>query len=341
MNFNQGLPFEDNQYDCVVSIEVIGRYPENERNAGMVWKILKLTAFNFFIIISSSGFASEPVPVFVSIVPQKYFVQQIGKDRVDVQVMVQPGASPATYEPRPRQMANLSKTKLYFAIGVPFEQTWLKKIAAANSEMKVIHTDQGIEKIAMAARHHDETKPHHGEKSHHEKSDMAHNGHEHGGLDPHIWLSPPLVMTQARTILNGLLAVDPAHRATYEANYNAFISEIIDLDIELKKIFAGMRERRFMAFHPSWGYFAHCYDLRQVPIEIEGKNPRPAQLKALIEYARERGIKVVFVQPQFSVKSASLVAKAIGGQIAIVDPLAENWAASLREVAEKLKAALK
>lgn len=296
--------------------------------------LLKLTVLCLLTPVASAGFARDPIPVFVSIVPQKYFVEKIGKDRVGVQVMVQPGASPATYEPKPRQMADLSKTRLYFAIGVPFEQSWLKKIAAANPEMTVIHTDRGIEKIAMAAHHHDDdVDTQHGEK--------GRPGHGHGGLDPHIWLSPPLVMIQAKTILAGLVAVDPAHQTTYEANFNAFISEIADLDMELKGIFASKKERRFMVFHPTWGYFAHNYGLQQVPIEIEGKNPRPAQLKALIEQARESGITVIFVQPQFSIKSAALVAKAIGGQVAIADPLAENWAASLRTVAEKLRAALR
>jgi zinc transport system substrate-binding protein len=113
--------------------------------------------------IGNISTAADKLPVFVSIVPQKYFVQQIGKDLVDVQVMVQPGASPATYEPKPKQMADLSKTKIYFAIGVPFENAWLGKIAAANPDMRVVHTDHGIEKLAMAAHHHHDDHEHEGE----------------------------------------------------------------------------------------------------------------------------------------------------------------------------------
>jgi zinc transport system substrate-binding protein len=94
-------------------------------------------------------------------------------------------------------------------------------------------------------------------------------------------------------------------------------------------------------FHPAWGYFAHAYGLTQVPVEIEGKEPKPAQLKALIQHAREEGIKVIFVQPQFSSKSAKLVAREIGGEVAFVDPLAEDWSANLREVADKFRAALR
>jgi zinc transport system substrate-binding protein len=295
--------------------------------------------------------AADKLPVFVSIVPQKYFVQQIGKDLVDAQVMVQPGANPATYEPKPKQMADLSKTKIYFAIGVPFENAWLSKIAATNPDMRVIHTDHSIEKLAMEAHHHHddhEKGEHHGEEKHgnekgehHGKAEHDKDHHEHTGLDPHIWLSPPLVKIQARTILAALQEADPAHRSVYEANFKAFAAQIDQLDADLKKTFAGKKGLQFMVFHPAWGYFAHAYGLKQVPIEIEGKDPKPAQLKELIQHARENNIKVVFVQPQFSTKSAELIAREIGGQVAFADPLAEDWMANLRQVADKFQAALK
>ncbi len=303
----------------------------------------------FYCVFASVclGHASpaDRVAVFVSIPPQKYFVQQIGKDLVDVQIMVRPGASPHIYEPKPRQMADLAKTKIYFAIGVPFEKAWLSKIAAANPQMNVIHTDEGIEKLTMAGHHHGEDGEHaeeggrHQDK-HHDDAEHAEVRDTHGGLDPHIWLSPPLVKIQARTILAALQAADPGHQSVYKANFQAFAAQIDQLDTDLKETFAGRTGLPFMVFHPSWGYFAHAYGLEQVPIEIEGKEPKPAQLAALIQHARAKGIRVVFVQPQFSAKSAALVAREIGGQVALADPLAEDWMANLHAVAEKFKAAL-
>ena len=291
--------------------------------------------FIFIISIYSKSWAAEPIKVFVSIVPQKYFVQQIGKDLVDVDVMVQPGASPATYEPKPRQMVVLSKARAYFAIGVPFEKAWLKKIAASNPNMMVVHTDRGIQKIPMATHHHRD------EEDRHEIEHPHDSQREQGILDPHIWTSPPLVLKQARAILTALQEIDTAHRSAYEANFKAFVSGIMDLDAELRNSLAGQRGLQFMVFHPAWGYFAHTYGLKQVPIEIEGKDPKPAKLKGLIDQARENNIKVIFVQPQFSSKSAGLIAKEIGGQVAFVDPLALNWTENLREVARKFKAALR
>jgi zinc transport system substrate-binding protein len=299
--------------------------------------LLSVFSILFFIRVSN---ATEKLPVYVSIAPQKYFVQQIGKELVDVQGMVKPGASPHTYEPKPRQMADISKTKICFAIGVTFEEVWLKKIAAANPKMKVVRTDQGIEKIPMPAYHcHAQADEHHDESDYHEMG--APDEDQRGGLDPHIWLSPPLVKVQARTIRNRLQAIDPSQRAVYAANYQQFISQIDRLDLELKTILKGKQGLQFMVFHPSWSYFAHAYGLEQVSMEIEGKTPKPAQLKDLIKHAREKKIKVIFVQPQFSTKSAELVAKAIDGQVVFANPLAENWLANMRQVATKFRDALR
>ena len=212
-----------------------------------------LVACAYILFYQLPVLGKEQLPVFVSIAPQKYFVQQIGKDLVNVQVMVPPGADPHAYEPKPRQMADLSKAKIYFAIGVPFENIWLKKIAAANPGVTVVHTDDGIEKIPMAAHHHDEDEAHH-----------VKDAHGHREPDPHIWLSPLLVKIQAKTIMSTLQEMDPAHQATYAQNYQQFSAQIDRLDAELKAIFAGKKGLSFMVFHPSWGYFARAYGLRQM-----------------------------------------------------------------------------
>ena len=295
-------------------------------------------ACSVLLAISVLPVEAAVTKAFVSISPQKYFVQKIGGDLVDVSVLVPAGASPHNFEPKPRQMAELSKSAVYFAVGIDFEKFWLKKIAAANPKMRVVRTDDGITRIPMADRHD-------GEKSRRQhpqelKTEIpAKDNYGGGSPDPHIWLSPALVKIQARHILDALVAIDPVHQSKYESNYASFMREIDELDAELKALFAGRKGEQFMVFHPSWGYFAEAYGLVQVPVEIEGKDPKPAQLQKLIRHARERHIKVVFVQPQFSAKSAELLSGEIGGQIVYTDPLAENWAGNLREVARKFGAA--
>jgi zinc transport system substrate-binding protein len=293
------------------------------------------------LYVSSISIASDRPTAFVTIEPQKFFVQQIGGDLVDIKVMVPPGADAHTYEPKPRQMVSLSGAKLYFAIGIEFEEAHLDKIISNNPNLKVIHTDDGIEKIPMKALHHEaDDHNHEGSDNHTDEADKD-SHHGHNGLDPHIWLSPPLVKIQAETILNALKEADPVHKSQYEANYSNFIRKIDKLDTELKTIFNTKSGMQFICFHPAWGYFAKAYGLEQVPVEIEGKEPKPAQLEELIEHAKKNKIKVIFAQPQFSAKSARVVADEIGGQVIFADPMDYEWLTNMRNVADKFKAALK
>ena len=282
--------------------------------------------------------ALAKVPVFVSILPQQYFVEQIGGAFVDVQVMVLPGASPTTYEPKSRQMAAIAKTKLYFSIGVPFEAVWLERIVASNRNLRVVPMDRGIQKIAMASYHsHEKTE------QHTDRQVLSHGDGEtmqHGNPDPHIWLSPPLVIQQARTVLAALQNIDPENSPAYEANYQSFLLKIMALDKELRHLLEPYRGQRFMVFHPAWGYFADTYHLEQMSVEMEGKAPKSAQLKTLITTARKNHIKVLFLQPQVSARIAEQVAKEIGAQVAWADPLALDWDGNLRSMARKFQQAM-
>jgi len=278
-----------------------------------------IAVFLFISMVGSRAYGQERLRVFVSILPQKFIVEQIGREIVDVDVMVQPGASPHTYEPRPQQMVAISRARLYFAIGVQFEKAWLERIASSNPAMKIINTHEGIQRVQMLGHDHD----------------------KEGEPDPHIWLSPPLVLSQARNILAALQKADPSNFELYEANYRRLASKIIDLDSELRKIFKDKKGRSFMVFHPAWGYFARAYGLSQIPIELEGKEPKPAQLKKLIQEARDRNVKIIFLQPQFSARSAEQVAREIGGEVVTVDPLAFDWEANMKEVAAKFHKALR
>jgi zinc transport system substrate-binding protein len=284
-----------------------------------------LLAFLLGVSLFSPASAENALKVTVSIVPQKYFVQKVAGALVDVSVMVLPGASPATYEPKPQQMVDLTRSKIYFAMGVPFEKVWLRKFARINSKMMIVHTEDGIEKIPMKeSRRHDEKR------------------HSHGVEDPHVWLSPPLGLIQTRNILDAFLKIDPARGKIYKSNYRTFVGELVDLDLKIRDVFAAKTEgTHFMVYHSSWGYFAKSYGLREIAISVQGKEPTPKELQNLIRQANEKNVKVIFVQPQFSTKSANTVAKSIGAQLVVVDPLEENWAENLLNVAEKFKTALR
>ena len=271
---------------------------------------------------TSSALAAE-VTVTVSILPQKAIVEAIGGDAVDVQVMVRPGASPATYEPSPRQMARLDRSAVYFAIGVPFERAWLPRLTQGNTDMQVVHLQQEVARQPMP-----------GERGDH---DHGHD-HGHGTPDPHIWLSPHMVRAFSASIAEHLAEVVPSQAEAIRERYLDFASEVASLDAELVELLRplGQNSQRFLVFHPSWGYFARDYGLKQIPVQIEGKEPSPKGLQQLVRLAQKHELHTVFVQPQFSKKTAAMIAEHIDGRVVELDPLAENWAENLRRVAKVL-----
>jgi zinc transport system substrate-binding protein len=266
------------------------------------------------LIIGALGLASTawaaPLKVFVSVPPQRYIVQAVGGPRVEVSVLAPPGADPHTYEPRPRQMVELSRAAIYFAIGLPLERVWLPKAARDLPRLRIVHMEAGLDRTP-------------------------------GHLDLHVWTSPPRVRRLARTTAEALAKADPAHARDYHAGLARLEAEMDRLDAELKAMFKGLEGKSFMVFHPAWGYFAQAYGLKQIAVEVEGKEPKPAQLKQLIEAGRAMGSRVVLVQPQFSRRSAETVAQALGGRVVVADPLAEDLPANLRRVAEEIRQALR
>lgn len=293
--------------------------------------------------------AAQAAPAaFVTVAPQKFFVDKISGGLIPVSVMVQSGANPHAYEPKPKQMAELAKAKIYFTIGDTFDSTWLERIKGASPGITIVHTEDGVEKIAMGEAHEGEDHAH--ESEHHEHDAKEHkkghaeeHHHDHGGLDPHIWLDPALVKIQAKNIAHGLSKVDPENAATYAANLAKFNQELDALDAEIRTALAPLPagKRTFLVFHPSWGYFAKTYGLTQAAIEVEGKEPSPKEMAAIIKLGKESKTQVVFVQPQFSEKSAAVIAKQIGANISRLDPLSPDWANNLRLAAKAIAEALK
>lgn len=252
--------------------------------------------------------SAAPMQVMVSILPQKYFVERVGGDRVQVAVMVEPGASPATYEPKPDQMTALSQAQAYFSIGVPFEKAWLERIQAANPALQLVDTTAGIERRPMGANTEN--------------------------LDPHVWLSPALVKIQAQAIAATLSALDPSYATAYQSRLDAFAADIDALDAGIRTTLDGVSQRKFMVFHPAWGYFAHDYDLEQIAVEVGGQEPSAAELAALIERAEAEQISVIFAQPEFSTQAAETIAGQIGGEVILIDPLNPDWLGNMQTVAD-------
>jgi zinc transport system substrate-binding protein len=281
---------------------------------------------------SEMAMESEKIDVMVSILPQVDFVSRIGGDKVRVTAMIPPGFSPATYEPSPSQLEELQDADIYVRIGhIEFEKARIAQLESLNPDMTVVDSSEGIELLTLAEHSHEE------EETYGHEDEEAHE--DALGNDPHIWLSPRLVKVQAKHILDALVAYNPDDAAYFTENYDAFITDLDTLDQVLNVAFSPITGETILVFHPAFGYLADAYGFHQESIEIEGKDPTPAQLQNIIDEARADGVKVIFVQEQFSTKSAESVASAIGGAVVQIDPLAPDYVANLKEMAETIVSA--
>jgi zinc transport system substrate-binding protein len=254
--------------------------------------------------------------VVVSIEPLSYFVRRIGGKEVSVSVMVPPGGNPHSYEPTPRQMTALGEAALFVKAGsgVEFELDWMQKFVSLNPGLRICNASDSVRLIPIS--HFDGEA---GEKSH------------HGRYDPHYWLSPANGITIAGNVEKALSEADPAHRSLYEANAAALVGELQSLRSEISGKLAGVKNRRFLVFHPAWGYYAEAFGLEQIAAEEEGKTLTPQQMIRVIDKARAERIKVIFVSPQFSTVQAEAIARDIGGATGMVDPLSGDYEENLRK----------
>ena len=270
-----------------------------------------------FLLLNSYIFSN--INAIVSILPQQIFLKAIGGDKVNIALMVQPGNSPHTYEPKPSQMVAVAKADIYFAIDVEFEHVWLPKFQSLNENMHIVDIAEDVEKMHMAQVHH------------------THEEQGHTGEDPHIWTAPHNVKIIAQNIYDALAKSDNTNAPYYKKNLNTFLASIEETNSQIKKILSTLKKSRtFMVFHPSWGYFAKAYDLKQIAVEVEGKSPKPRELVMLIKEAQEEKVNAIFTQPEFSDSSAKIIANELHIPVVKVSPMAPNWSENLINMAKTI-----
>ncbi|MDX1809369.1 MAG: zinc ABC transporter substrate-binding protein [Sulfurospirillaceae bacterium] len=277
-----------------------------------------LKVFISLLLITSSLLFAK-INAVVSILPEKTFVRAIGGDKVNVALMVLPGDEPENYEPKPSQMKDIANAQVYFSIGVEFEDVWLSKFTNQNKSMKIVNIASGVKKIAMPSFYNDN------------------KDHDIKKKDPHVWTSPANVKIMAKNIYETLSKIDLENKNYYFVNYKQFIAKVDKIDAKIKKILMNTpKNTKFMVFHPAWGYFAKQYNLVQLPIEIEGKSPKPRELTYIIKKARDERIRAIFTQPEFSDKVAQIIANELGINVVKATPLDENWSKNLLNFARSI-----
>lgn len=271
--------------------------------------------------------AKNPISVYVSILPQKYFVERIAGKYARVEVLVKPGKSPATYAPSPDQIKKLTTSDIYFRVGVPFENGLLDKIKDISDNIQIVDTRRGI--VLRTMKDHDHTDH---DRAPTNKSDEK----EHAGKDPHIWMSPLLVKKQAKTMAEALIQFDLKNSSIYEHNLGVLLQDLDALHKELAETLAPFKEENIFVFHPVFGYFTDTYGLNQVAIETMGKAPKGKELSAIIKKVKAEKIRVLFVQPQFDRNAAQKIAAAVKGTIVSIDPLAFDYLSNMKGIAHAI-----
>jgi zinc transport system substrate-binding protein len=271
--------------------------------------IFHILLWTILVLVNGFKVSAQELKVVVTLAPQAYIVKQIAGPLAEVVVLVPDSKNPETYQPSIEQLKQLENAKIYFTLGHPaflFEKEWISKFA--NPKLRPINSSNGI---------------------------------KYNEDDPHFWVSITAMKTVAYNVFRALVAEMPDNREQLESNLNNLLSEMDQVLQENQKILGPFSGQKFLVFHPSWQYFAADYGLTQLAIEEEGKELSPSRLRRVIKQAEAAGIKVVFVQPQFSVESAKAVAEALNGKMEVLDPLAGDWLANLNFVAKKLAEELK
>lgn len=283
--------------------------------------ILALVITSLALSCSPTMDRGEKPVISVSILPQLYFVEQLAGELVEVNVMIPPGASPATYEPTVSQLSKLERSETYFRIGhVGFELSWMDKISAVNPGMNILDLSQGIELIIQTE----------------EETDEDHD-HSHGGTDPHLWLSVHNARIIARNIHAELLLMFPDQQQELDLRLEKFSASLDSLHRVISTKLEGLENRSFMIYHPALSYFARDYHLHQYSLEIEGKSPSPAHLRRMTDLGLKKKISRILIQDQFDRKNAEVLAREIGADLIQFDPLDPHWVEQMLYIADQFK----
>lgn len=260
---------------------------------------------------------NEKPILMVTIEPLRYFAEAVAGDRYEVVSMVPKGVSPETYDPTPQQMIDLNQSAAYLRIGhIGFEEVWMDRLSENLPDLKIYDMSEGVDWI------HEESHPN--------------DGHHHHGVEPHIWNSAVNAEIIAENVYNALCKMDEASQPFYKHRLDSLKQVISATDSLVRDFLCQNADSTFLIYHPSLSYYAREYGLKQICIEDEGKEPSPAHLKELMETCKEHGVNVLFLQKEFSMDSALLIADELGLRIVPINPLSYQWQDEMLKVARTL-----
>lgn len=285
---------------------------------------MKKLFLSFYLLLTP--LVAKPL-ITVSIPPQAYFVEKIADSSVDINILVPQNSDEHNLDFKPKTIENLEKSDIYFTTGLEFEKPLIEKFKDMFKNLLIVDTTKDIPLMSSNFSH----------EHHHNK----YKQHEHQAQDPHVWLDPILVKSQAQIIAKALSEKYPQNKAMYESNLERFQNELIAIDARIREELEGLTNRQFIIYHPSWGYFAKRYNLVQVPVEIGGKEPKIRDLQKIITLCKQKNIKVIFTQVGFPDSATKMLAKECGANVASLNHLSKDWERELLKSAQELSKALK
>lgn len=261
-------------------------------------------------LLLASLLNAKPV-VIASIAPVEYLAKAVGGDKIEVQSLAKGDVH--SYEPKPNDMKAVAKARIFIAAGLEFEEAWIPRFKASAKNLVVVKSDAKIAKL----------KEEREEQAEHDEKHEAH-------ADPHVWLNPMLAITMARNISDALIDMDKANKDFYLENFQKLMNDLLAFDESAKESLAGLKNRKFVVYHPAWGYFAAHYDLEQISIERSGKEPKIDEMASTLKMIKDENIKVIFADPNRSQKSAQILASQTGAKVELLDPLGYNLLENLK-----------
>lgn len=261
------------------------------------------------------------ITVAVSLQPYATLVKMLGGDRVNVVTLLPPGADPHNFEPKPAVIKAFSVAQVYFTDGSGLDKTWMPRFLGANKNVQVVDISKGIEWMKSEEEH------------------GAHGHHHDEEMDPHIWTSPTRMRFLAQNIFQELKKLDPKYVIDYVNRASMVQDELALVERQLNEAVISMpkNHRSFIVFHPTYGYLAKDFKLKQYTIEVNGKEPKPRDLANLVKVGRKNGVKTVFVQPQFSKRAAETIAKELGAVVVETDPLSADFIGNTQKFIKAIK----
>jgi zinc transport system substrate-binding protein len=263
--------------------------------------VIVITCFLAISFVAASSAFARPLKVVASIFPVGDMVREVGGDRVTVQVLLPPGASPHVFEPTPGMAREISKAGLFFEVGAGLDFWAEKLVKGVEPNIRVVVLSKGMKLLKEEGEH----------------------GHEHGGANPHVWLDPVLAMEMVKKIQKVLAETDPTGAEIYRKRGADYIAKLKILDAEIRKTVSTFSIKSFISFHPAWDYFAMRYGLKDAGVieESPGEEPAPRKLESIVKAIRHYHIRAVFAEPQLNPKVADVIAHEAGVKVVMLDPI--------------------